>query len=193
MFIIAFGRLLDDSKWQLYKLCFVEQYFELTGREESLKIWNTLLGLEAIWRFWCISCNLVHGGELFKTGRHYILLFYETSRHQPKSKDPNIEKLLQHVERTFRCFSSSKTFGKLEVPTSYQNHGKANPLDLQKMHKKVPALPNNKLLGESVLQDELTINSCMSSHIPCDHPVHWNIPGNWLKLPAKKSLTMSDF
>lgn len=97
----------------------------------------------------------MHGGELFKTGRHYILLFYETSRHQPKSKDPNIEKLLQHVERTFRCFSSSKTFGKLEVPTSYKNHGKANPLDLQKMHKKVPALPNNKLLGESVLQDEL--------------------------------------
>jgi len=110
--------------------------------------------------------------RIFKTGRHYILLFYETSRHQPKSKDPNIEKLLQHVERTFRCFSSSKTFGKLEVPTSYKNHGKANPLDLQKMHKKVPALPNNKLLGESVLQDELTINSCMSSHIPCDHPVH---------------------
>lgn len=98
---------------------------------------------------------------MFKTGRHYILLFYETSRHQPKSKDPNIEKLLQHIERTFRCFSSSETFGKLEVPTSniLQKPWKTNPLDLQKMHKKAPALPNNKLLGESVLQDELDGNN----------------------------------
>lgn len=29
------------------------------------------------------------------------------------------------------------------------------------------------------------INSCMSSHIPCDHPVHWNIHGNCLKLLRK--------
>lgn len=114
----------------------------------------------------------MHGGELFKTGRHYILLFYETSRHQPKSKDPNIEKLLQHVERTFRCSSSSETFGKLWSSNILQKPWKTNPLDLQKMHKKAPALPNNKLLGESVLQDELTRRSTAACH-PISHVIQF--------------------
>lgn len=122
---------------------------------------------------------------MFKTGKHYILLFYETSGQQPKSKDPNVEKLLQHVERTFRCFTSSETFGKLWVPTS-------KPIPWT--YKNSAGFAKQQASGwvgasrwADATQQAISgkINSCMSSHIPC-HPFHWNIPGNCLQLQMRK-------